>query len=95
MAPGVFKVSSVSTAITITRQDPDQTSDLGWVITSSPDAALMWQLNLSAGATLNMANVLVKYSDARAHPVAVPSNNVTLFTATTLLSPLDQPPTYT
>ena len=46
------------------------TATLGWVITSSPDAALMWQLNLSAGATLTMANVLVKYSDARAHPVA-------------------------
>ncbi|MGA2547222.1 MAG: FlgD immunoglobulin-like domain containing protein [Rectinemataceae bacterium] len=76
-APGIFTIIGASGSnITLTRQIAD--ADLGWNTSGAPNASLMWQLNLNPGATLNMAYVTVKYSDARAHPVAV-LNNVSLF----------------
>ena len=81
---GIFKILGASgSSITLSRQSAD--ADLGWAINgipsaTNPDATKMWQLDLNSGATLDMAYVNVKYSDARAHPVAVPDpNTVKLF----------------
>jgi fibronectin-binding autotransporter adhesin len=81
---GYFRIIGTSILpITISRQnllpappsnplDPYQSTALGWALGTFPNAAIMWQLDLNAGALLDMANAIVKYSDARAHPVAVP-----------------------
>ncbi|MGO8693864.1 MAG: FlgD immunoglobulin-like domain containing protein [Rectinemataceae bacterium] len=87
---GIFKIlGSSSYPIILSRQTPDQTTDLGWnPLSGAPDAALMWQINLSTtpDATLDMAYVTVKYSDARSHPVGVPGN-VTVFYTNTAVAP--------
>lgn len=49
----------------------------------------MWQLDLMPAAVLDMSYVTVKYSDARAHPVGVPTDvivyTLTVYTVSTEL----------
>jgi hypothetical protein len=82
LAGGKFKIiGSSASPITISRQSPDQTSDLNWVMPTPPSPTYMWQIDVHSGADVDMSYVTVCYSDARAHPIAVP-DNVTLFVTT-------------
>jgi fibronectin-binding autotransporter adhesin len=88
---GAFRVrgSSTTERITITRLSADQTSDLDWVPPTPPEASLMWQIDLLPGASLELLHVLVAYSDARAHAVAVNTDNdVELYTAANFIDNL-------
>jgi hypothetical protein len=72
---GTFKIiGSSGSPVLLTRAQATAVADLGWKITNSPTASLMWQINLIPGATVSLSNVQVAYSDARAHPIALPSN---------------------
>jgi len=66
--------TTLTSYVTLTRIDSDQTLDLDWAVASPPDPTKMWQLNLDPGASLKLNYVLVKYSDARSHPVALTAN---------------------
>jgi hypothetical protein len=89
---GSFRIlsSSSSSVITLSRNDSDQASDLDWLVAVPPDPTKMWQINVNPGATVDMDNVMVKYSDAREHPIAKPAG-VKLF----VTSPATPPPGYT
>jgi hypothetical protein len=76
----IVKTAGTNPQITLTRQDADQTGLVDWPIGSPPNPTAMWQIDVLPTAHIDMSNVLVKYSDARAHPIAQQAN-VTLFTS--------------
>jgi hypothetical protein len=86
LSGGRFRIqgNSVSSVI-LTRDDTDQNSQIpgeggtGLYPPAIPDANEMWRIDLLPGASLEMQYVELRYSDARLHPLAVPSTNVTLY----------------
>jgi hypothetical protein len=71
--------------LVLSRVGSDQTSDLDWVPSlGAPEASKMWQIDVLPGGTIDLKYVYLKYSDARAHPLAVSGKVVKLFYASSV-----------
>ena len=78
---GIFRVKGSSTNCPLAHDAPPRPNErsLYWVLPAAPNPAIMWQINVNDGVTVDMAYDTVCYSDARAHPIAVPEKRNALY----------------
>ena len=80
---GTFRVKAAaeSDRITLTRITGAPDVELDWVIANGPppDQTALWHFDLLPTASLDLDYATIAFSDARLHPLSVPSSSVELF----------------